>query len=207
MSLMETINRVKQSECMFYSVAGSSVLPMARNSLVAKAMAWGADKIVMIDDDVSWKSEDFQKLVLHPVSIVAGVYQKKQFTQGTTPEFAVSMLPGGMTPDWRGLCEVDGAATGFLRVDREVFEALKPSVCKLYDPSEPSGPVADELFEYFAFGKMLKDDRTAFEGEDYNFCRKARGIGHRTYVDPSMKLGHYAGQFRFGASLPNMDIL
>jgi hypothetical protein len=206
LSLMETVNRVKKSECMFYSVAGSSILPMARNALVAKAMAWGADKIVMIDDDISWKSDDFQRLVLHPVSICAGVYQKRPFTLGERAEFAVSTFPEGFTPDWRGLCEVDGAATGFLRVDREVFEALKPTVCKLYDPKEQTGPVADEMFEYFAYGKMIKDDRTAFEGEDFNFCRKARAIGHRTFIDPAIKLGHYSGQLCFGASLPPMEI-
>jgi hypothetical protein len=102
--------------------------------------------------------------------------------------------------------EVEGAATGFLRIDREVFEAMKPSVCKLYDPrTEPAE--MEELYEYFAFGKMLKNNRTAFEGEDYNFCRKARALGYKTFIDPTMKLGHHVGQYKFGASLPPLSLL
>lgn len=208
MSLMETIQRVKKSECMFYSIVGSSILPMARNSLVAKAMSWGADKIVFIDDDISWKSDDFQRLILHPVPIAAGVYQKRPHDPMAPPEMAVSSFPEGMHADHRGLIEVDGAATGFMRVDREVFEALKPCVVKLYDHRNNEDKAeAAELYEYFAYGKMLKDNRTAFEGEDFNFCRKARSSGFRTFVDPSIKLGHHVGQFRFGAHLTSNDIL
>lgn len=208
MSLMGTIQRVKKSECMFYSVAGSSILPMARNSLVAKAMAWNADKIVFIDDDISWDTEDFQKLILADCPIIAGVYQKRPFKAWETASFAISTMPDiGIQTDHRGLIEVDGAATGFMRVDRKVFDDMKPTVPKLYDPSDPTGPVADELYEYFAYGKMLKDNRTAFEGEDFNFCRKARALGHPTFVDPNFNLHHYVGQLAFGAKLPEQPLL
>ena len=207
MSLMNTITRIKKSECMFFTVIGSSILPMARNLLVAKAMALGADKIVMIDDDVSWQSDDFQRLVIAPEKIVAGVYQKRPHNWQDQPEMAVSLFPTGLEVDDRGLAEVDGAATGFMRVDREVFEAMKASCVKLGDKSlEPDQE--RELFEYFQFARQQKDDGKVYlEGEDYNFCRRARALGFRTYVDPAIKLGHHVGQFRFGASLGVHPIL
>lgn len=206
-SLAATLSRVRQSECVFLTVVGSSILPMARNSLVAKAMAWGADKLVFIDDDVSWDTEDFQKLVLSEPKIMAGVYQKRPHAPHDAPDFAVSSFPDGMKPDFRGLVEVDGAATGFMRIDREVFEAMKPSACRLYDPKTHDGSEANELYEYFAYGKMIKDQRTAFEGEDYAFCRRARALGFKTFIDPAMKLGHHVGQYKFGASLPPLSLL
>jgi hypothetical protein len=206
-SLMETIRRVSKSEVMFFGVLGNSVLPMSRNCLVAKAMAHDADKIIFIDDDVSWQSEDFQKLVLHDVKICAGVYQKRPYDTRAPAEFAVSAFPGGLKTDHRGLVEVDGAATGFMRIDREVFEAMKPSCVKLHDSRTNDPKEIEELYEYFSYGKMLKDGRTAFEGEDYNFCRKARAHGFTTYIDPTMQLGHHVGQFKFDAKLPPMALL
>lgn len=206
-SLLTTIQRVKKSECMFYSVAGSSILPAARNALVAKGMAWGADKLVFIDDDISWDSNDFQKLILHPEPIVAGAYQKRPHHPHAAPEMAVSMFPTGLHADHRGLVEVDGAATGFMRVDREVFEAMKASVVKLHDKTLSDAENL-ELYEYFQFARMQKDDGHVYlEGEDYNFCRKARTLGFKTHVDPAIKLGHHVGQFRFGATMPEMPIL
>lgn len=207
MSLMNTITRVKKSECVFFTVIGSSILPQARNMLIAKGLAMGADKLVLIDDDVSWNSDDFQKLVLHPEPIVAGVYQKRPHNHFDKPEMAVSLFPSGLEADHRGLCEVDGAATGFMRVDREVFEAFKPHCVKLGDKAAEPDQEA-HLYEYFQFARMQKDDGKVYlEGEDYNFCRKARTLGFKTYIDPSIKLGHHVGQFRFGANLGDMPLL
>ncbi len=207
MSLMRTITRIKKSECMFFTVIGSSILPMARNLLIAKGLALGADKFVLIDDDVSWNDDDFQKLVLLPEPIVAGAYQKRPHHPHDAPEMAISLFPSGLEADSRGLCEVDGAATGFMRVDREVFEAMKPHCVKLGDKSlEPDQE--KHLYEFFQFARMQKDDgKTYLEGEDYNFCRKARTLGFKTWVDPSIKLGHHVGQFRFGASLAEQPLL
>jgi GT2 family glycosyltransferase len=207
-SLMATITRVKQSECTFFSNIGCSILPQARNSLVARALAWGADKIVMIDDDVSWRPEDFQKLILAPERIVAGVYQKKphDLEAAKSPEMALSVFPEGLKVDHRGLAEVDGAATGFLRVDREVFEGLKVHCMQLADDSlDPAS--LEHMYEYFTFDRIIKDGKTYLQGEDYGFCRKARAAGFRTFIDPSIKLGHHMGGFKFGASIEPTHLL
>ena len=206
LSLLETIMRVKKSECVFLTNTNNSILPAARNTLVAKAMAWGADKIVFIDDDISWKSDDFQKLVLAPERVVAGVYAKKKQTEGQATSFAVSALPAGFEPDHRGLVEVDGAATGFIRIDREVFEALKSDCVKLHDDSLDADSVK-HLHEWFAFARVQREKGMMLEGEDYNFCRKARAAGFRVFVDPSIHLGHHSAGFKFGAHLPAQNIL
>lgn len=207
MSLMNTITRVKKSECTFFTVIGSSILPMARNLLIAKGLAMGADKLVLIDDDISWHSDDFQKLVLAPEKIVAGAYQKRPHHPTDKPEMAISLFPSGLEADHRGLCEVDGAATGFMCIDREVFETMKNHVVKLGDKAADAEQ-EKHLYEFFQFARQTKEDgKTYLEGEDYNFCRKARTLGFKTWVDPSIKLGHHVGQFRFGASMTEMPLL
>lgn len=206
MSLMHTIPRVSSVECMFYSIVGNSVLPMARNQLVAKAMSWGADKLLFIDDDISWDEDAFKRVVTAPANIVAGAYQKKQEDPTAPPSMAISLHAEGMVVGPNGLYEVDGAGTGFMRVDRCVFEDLKTKCVKLGCDEE--GPAVEkEMYEYFMFGRLIKNDKTYLDGEDYNFCRKARDVGYKTYVDADIKLGHNCGPLKFGAKLETTKII
>ncbi len=208
-SLMQTVTRVKQSQCEFIGNLGNSILPMARNQLVAEAMSMKADKIVMIDDDISWESQAFQRLVLAPKTIVAGVYQKKphDMAGAMNPQLAVSSNPGGLIRDpLTGLVEVDGAATGFMCVDRSVFEDLKPFTQKIHD-DEMKPEVVAELYDYFDYTHQIKNGHTYKKGEDFAFCQKARKAGHKTWIDPDIKLNHCLKGFKFGASLDMKELL
>lgn len=205
-SLADTMRRIQKSEAAFFSVVGVSILHAARNGLVAKALAWGADKLVFLDDDVSWQPEDFQKLVLAPEPIVAGCYQKKVGNMRGPVSFAVSSLPQGFTADHRGLVEVHGAATGFLRVDRSVFEALKPACPKIHDESLTDAETA-HLHQWFDMPLVQQPKGLQVMGEDYAFCQRARGAGYRIWIDPSIRLGHHIGGFKFDAALPQQSIL
>lgn len=206
MSFMTTMQRIRKAEFSFIACKGCSDLPGARNGLIARALAQGADKIVMIDDDISWNSDDFPKLVLGPAPIMAGAYQKRPHHPFEKPEMAISLFEHGMVADERGLIEVEGAATGFMRVDREVFEAMKPH-CEKYDDKSLTPEENAHLHMFFAWGWMEKEGQRYRRGEDYNFCERARGLGFKTVVDPTIKLGHHVGQFKFGATLPEIPVL
>lgn len=205
-SLNATLARMQKTETAFFSVVGSSIIHLARCSLVAQAMEWGADKIVFIDDDISWRPQDFERLILAPEKLVCGAYQKKPFNVYATAEMAISALPGNLVPNDKGLCEIDGAATGFLRIDREVIEGMKPFVQKIHDDSMSAGQVA-EFYEYFYCGKQIRDGRVYTHGEDFYFCAKAREAGFRTFVDPKIELGHHLRGFKFDAKLKTVDLL
>ena len=206
MSLVATMKAMTKADCIFLSNIGSSVIHMSRNVLVAQALAHKVDKVVFIDDDISWTNKGFERLVLAPQPIVAGVYQKKPHNPYAEPSLAVSALPSGLVPNYQGLCEVDGAATGFLRIDTEVFEKLKTTCQKLEDDNlKPEE--RPYLYEFFSFGKLIKDGGTYVHGEDYSFCAKARDVGFKTYVDPEIKLGHHHGNFKFDAALKTFDLL
>lgn len=206
LSMVATIKAMKRAEAIILSNLGSSLLHMARNVLVAQAMAQGADKLVFIDDDISWTPNGFEKLVLAPAKICGGVYQKKMHSMNGQPQMAVSMLPEDQRTNQNGLLEVDGAATGFLRIDREVIEGMKPYCMKVEDqmltPEE-----AKHMHKFFDFGHLIKDNKTYVHGEDYYFCGKAREAGFRTYVDPSIKLGHHSGGMRWDAQMQTVDLL
>lgn len=205
-SLSSTLKAIQRTEVLFLTNIGSSILHMARNTLVAQAMSLGADQIVFIDDDVSWPTAAFERLCTATGTIVGGVYQKKMFHPSGTPEMALSALPEGLVPNKHGLCEVDGAATGFLRIDRQVFEDMKPYVQKLQDDRLNEAENA-ELYEYFAFGKQIRNNFTYAHGEDFYFCKKAREAGHKTYIDPNIHLGHHLRGFKFDAKLKTVELL
>jgi hypothetical protein len=205
-ALVETFRRIQRTDAVFLTVVGSSLLHCARNALVAKALAWGADKVVLLDDDVSWASDDFQKLVLAPEAIVGGVYPKKTGTTHAPTSFAVSALPQGFVPDHRGLVEVHGAATGFLKIDREVFEKIKPITPKIVDASL-SKAENEHLFTFFDFPVVQHDGGMRVMGEDYAFCQRARQVGYRIWIDPTIKVRHHVGGFTFDAALPPLNIL
>lgn len=206
MSLMATMKAMSRVDCIFLSNIGSSLIHMSRNVLVAQALAQKADKIVFIDDDVSWTNNGFERLVLGPQHIVAGVYQKKPHTPHAEPEMALSVNPGGLVPDFTGLCEVDAAATGFIRIDAEVFEKLKTTCQKIEDNSlHPDEAV--HMYEFFSFGKLIKDGKVYVHGEDYAFCHKAREVGYKTYIDPNIRLGHHHGTFKFDAAMKTVELL
>ena len=205
-SLTDTMRRIQKTEAVFMTVVGVSILHMARNTLIARALAWGADRVVMLDDDVSWAPDDFQKLVLHPEPIVGGVYQKKVPDMRGALSFAVSALPTGFQADHRGLVEVHGAATGFLRVDRAVFEAIKPLVPKLHDDALSAEENA-HLHLWCDFPVVQQPMGLMVQGEDYSFCQKARAAGYRIWIDPSIRLGHHIGGFKFDAALPALNVL
>lgn len=207
LSLTSTLKAVQKTDIIFLTTVGNSVLHMARNCLVAQAMAHGADKIVFIDDDISWPNSAFERLVTaEPATIVGGAYQKKMFHMSGKPEMAVSALDENMVPNGYGLIEVDGLPTGFLRIDRQVFEDMKPYVQKLSDdglkPEEDA-----ELYEYFAFGKQIKNGKTYTHGEDFYFCANARKAGHKAFLDPTLQLGHHLRGFKFDAMVKTMSPL
>lgn len=211
LSLARTMCAVSRSKIGVLTVSGNSILHMARNCLVAQAMAMDADKIVFIDDDVSWDAKAFERVITAPATIVAGVYQKKMGHITDQPQLAVSALPsegadGGVIPRDNGLYEVDGAATGFLRIDRKVFEDMKAYVQKLEDDKLTKEQNA-HLYEYFFFAKRMRDNKVYTHGEDYYFCAKAREAGHRTFVDPDITLGHHAAGMKFDAKLKTVSIL
>lgn len=190
-SLAHTISAVPNVA--WFKVVGNSILPDARALCVARALAWGAEKLVFIDDDMSWNAADFRFLVSHPVTICAGAYRLRSDDPAKVA-ISVGWLDDNRETDGRGLIEIDGAGFGFIRIDREVFVAVGGRKYR-------SEALADEeneyLREWFPYG-WAGDLR---EGEDIGFCRRARAAGHKVWLDPAITLGHHAGPMTFRAKL------
>lgn len=148
----------------------------ARNTLVADFLDSGCSDLVFIDSDIGFQNADLLRLLSHDRDVVGGAYPKKSDIE----EFPVWLAGGEVWSDADGLIEVNGIATGFLRIRRAALERLAAEAVS-YRTS--AGRSVKLIFE------RLIVDGARYSG-DIAFCHKWRQVGGRAYVDPDCYLEH-----------------
>ncbi len=157
-------------------------LDNARNASVHEALAWGAEYLLFLDDDVLPPDDGLVKLYLDSLPIVAGLYYDRRppYTSMVVrrkDRSAPWKLQEGVDVDWDvefaknyphdKLVEVDATGFGFMLVNRDVF-------LKMPEP-------------------WFKTSLGC--GEDFYFCWKAAQNGYKVYVDTRVKCLHAADLF------------
>ncbi|GAA4346808.1 hypothetical protein GCM10023165_31580 [Variovorax defluvii] len=199
---------------------GDSLIPRARNRLVAEFMAdarW--THLFWIDADIGFSAEAALRLLLAGRDVVAGVYPLK--TDGWPAEGLRTPLPAGTTReqfeaaharfpanapqgevDEDGFLEVLDAPTGFMLIARGVFETLAEAFPVLrYTPDAPTDDPASRAWPHYRFFDLLAEPGNGrWLSEDYAFCRRWQMTGGKVYVDARSRLGHqglrtYIGDF------------
>lgn len=145
----------------------------SRNCIVNQALDNNADYVMFIDDDIVFKYDDIDKLIAHSKDIVSGLYFGRR--EGRNEPIAYKRVypynifrkraKTDIIDDVDTFQEVQGVGMGFCLIKTDVFR------------------------------KILKHYPTPFEpmkcmGEDLSFCYRARRLGYKVYVDPSILLGH-----------------
>lgn len=160
----------------------NSYISGARASLAHRALKAGADVIVYLDYDLSWKPRDLLTLLETPGDVVAGTYRFKQFD--------VEEYMGNIYSDDTGrpLCRRDGCIkgfrvpAGFLKITREAVARF----AKAY-PHLVFGPPDDrqvDLFNHGAHGGL-------WYGEDYAFSRNWIDAGGEIWIVPNLDIDHH----------------
>lgn len=153
----------------FRSVARDPYIDRARNSLVTEFLVGTeATDILFIDDDVGFEAEAIRKISMVRRPFVGGVYPERK----DEVHFPFDLLPGEVATDVEGLLEVSMVPTGFLRLNRAIFDIMPHK-------------------EVFDKGKRLdffkKNDEV---GEDVDFCRRWRELGGKVFVMPDISFNH-----------------
>lgn len=148
----------------------------ALNVATADFMRSDCDEMVIIDTDLVFGRDHLDMLLAHDVPLVFGLYPKKQ------PGLVFPVMtedgenPFGKSED--ALVEVSCVARGFMKVRKEVFEALQP-VCEQYiDPQTGR--------QEYLYWQNLPGGHS----EDFAFCDKYRSIGGKVLVDQRITLKH-----------------
>lgn len=174
---------------------GCCYIQVVRNNLVHEFLQSDCDKLLFLDDDISWSAKDAIRLVQSPYPITAGVYPMK-----STPEqYPIILncneqgLPLANSDGWLSSPRVP---TGFLCIDRDAFLIIRDKYPHLmYKENTREEPDKwEDKFDYFPQG--VKDGR--WVGEDYAFCDLWAGV---IAVIPDIDFKHYSSERTYTGNL------
>jgi hypothetical protein len=176
------------------NVSGCSVVSRVRNIIVGQFLESDAEHLFMVDSDIAFNADDVIRLLAwnqtKPVVAGIGVARKKE-------KVFFSMLDqdeeNNIQMDKMGLVKAKRVGTGFIMIQRKVFEVLREDHPEwMYHDQNTD----KDLYSFFDF----KSTPDGYIGEDYVFCDRAREHGFTVWIDPTIKLGHmgvheYEGSF------------
>lgn len=160
-------------------LAGCCYLDHSRNILVDHFMKSEATDLLFVDADVGFGVEAALKIAAAGRPVVAGVYPKKSNGE---PEWPVDFRADMIRMDEDGLMEAAHVATGFLRINRSVFETFV--VNGVAPEYSNNGEAA--IRRYF----RTEAREGVFWGEDFQFCEDWLGFGGAVHIIPDLEFQH-----------------
>ena len=164
----------------------------ARASMLGKALKWGADVIVFIDDDVSWSPQDLLTLIETEGDVVGGNYRYK--TDDEVRFMGKPFLGENGHPIVRkydGAISMFAMPAGFLKITRAGVMRFLEAYPTLRMNWHEEGFSVD-LFNHGVH------NGTWF-GEDFAFCRNWLMLDGEIWCPPNLNLVHNSrGYFGLG---------
>jgi hypothetical protein len=197
-------------------LSNESLITRARNLLADHFLKeTDGTHLMFIDADISFEPIDVIKLVLRKKEIIGGAYPIKQINWETIlknkdsidsveglmyssssyvvnlPQYTVekSVLLGGKIELDNGLLEVTGLGTGFVLIQREVFEKME----KYYDND---WFLYEDKKVHLFFDTAIEEQTREYLSEDYFFTRRWLQLGGFVWIEPTVSLIH-TGYYRF----------
>lgn len=165
---------------------GSIAIDKIRNQLAKEAIELGYSETMWIDSDVAFDPDDVDRIRAHGLPIVAGLYLKKN--DGGPATFTSSIMVDLPCGEIGGITEIKYAATGFMYVRCEVYNAI----AKEYEMPLCNEEFGEGLIPYFM--PMISTSASGkpwYLSEDFAFCERARKCGYPIYADTKIRLKHY----------------
>lgn len=166
----------------YYLLSGNCHVDDARNRIIQEFLASDCTDLVFIDADVSWRDADLVKLCQYDVDVVGATYPYRR--EDKKDDMPIRMLMNG-GKSVKGLIEVAGMPTGFLRFKRHVIEQLVLK-CEKFDGNNGHSSMQPLLFQ------RTLDPNGVRWGGDLHVCNLWRRMGGHVYCDPEIILGHAA---------------
>lgn len=214
----------------YLDVSGCPRLPEVRNLLTAQALAMGADEVVFVDNDIAFTPETFVALIERDCDVVGAAPQARlnRWDEGGRLVWQPLDASGGEVDPDTGLMEVAGLGGGFMKARRRVFGAIaEANLAPLYLIREAPPEAWPYLRRHFAYalqpfdadadpwlaarlklhGGVPEQQLYYDEGEDYTFCRNARAVGFKVYVDARLEVVHHEGRCVLDLSFKKIDAM
>lgn len=198
--------------CIF--LGNESLIQRARNTVAHHFLQTDASHLLFIDADQKFRPGDIVKMLQADKGIIAGCVPMKginwqRVRQGAvlnhkelhklTGIFNIHPLDGHKMVNPEEPFQVQYAGTGFMLINRDVFETLKPHSA-VYTNGGETIPKGEEVYDFFPVG--VTDGKLL--SEDFNFCHLYREHGGAVWAAPWCELGHFgsylfSGQYSQGA--------
>ena len=184
----------------------TSLITKARNECISNFMNQTKfDYFLFIDGDIGFNALDVIKLINYDKPFVAATYPKKhlrweeiqkcfyndipetsQELLQKTSEYTIYEKENQIPKD--GLLEVNRVGTGFMMIKRDLIKKMAKKYPELmYKENGKKG------YGFFESAIMNKEHLS----EDYAFCERAKAVGEKVLIDPSIELTHNGGNLKF----------
>lgn len=161
---------------------GCPYISHARSRMLRKALDEGAEIIVFLDYDLSFRPEDLLRLIQTKDDVVSGTYRFKK--DEVAYMATIHTHPDG-TPVARedGCIRADWVPAGFLKVTKTAVEKFMSAYPELLygDPTKYSV----DLFNHGAY-------KGVWYGEDYAFSRRWNACGGKIWLIPHLQITHHS---------------
>jgi len=223
------LSRVAQAygvNAQFSFIFNESLITRARNYLVDEFLRSNFTHMMFIDSDIDFSPMDVIALLAMNKPIVGGPYPKKCIAweniydavkyemvpnddRGKLADFAgdfvFNAVPGTKEIQLNQVTEVLEIGTGFMMVERSVFEKFAESYPQYwYNPDHNRAAAFNgsrKIYQYFQ--AEIEPEHNRYLSEDYWFCQKARAAGHSVWFAPWMVVKHH-GTHIYSGSIPAM---
>jgi hypothetical protein len=151
-----------------------------RNWTVAQALNNKSDYLLMIDDDMVFPVDTLDKLISNGKDICGVAYHSRG------SDVKLKLVPNGIM----SIAEVDKGKYIDLETEtdpkyKDVFECYATGTGIILIKCDILYQIPRPWFEFTYY-----DNGCCKEGEDWNFCFKAKDAGFKIYTDPTIKVGH-----------------
>ena len=183
------------------TMVNESLVPRARNNLVAKFLANpAATHLMFVDADIAWEPESVLRLVLHDKGVVCGAYPMKS----EPIRYVLNIVENAQHSG--SLYEVSTSGTGFMLIKREIIEDLIAAMPELKYRDSLNLGEKYEPYMYALFDTMI-DENGHYLSEDWTFCKRVREVLKKPiWIDTEVKLDHL-GTHRFRGDVDNLKNL
>jgi hypothetical protein len=197
------------------TLLNESLVTRARNTLVNGFLMSDFTHLLFIDADVSFNPQDVIEMVNADKPIIGGMYPQKRLDWFSIENAVKNNVPTEKLKRYtstynfysenqlpisgeRILREVTHMGTGYMLIQREVFEKLSEKVPEYYtgDGEIFFGKKEPEKTKEF-FTTSIDETYGVLLSEDYDFCKKWISLGEKLYI-AEWAYGFHSGTYVFG---------
>jgi hypothetical protein len=189
------------------TVTNESLITRGRNEILSTFMKGAWTHLFWVDADIKFTPDHFWRLLESGHRVSATPYAMKGLNwermareggdsatlRANSVHSVVNILPGSKMEN--GFAEVLDAGTGFMCIERSVFDELiaaHPETQYFSDGTNDAGAERHAIFDV-----IIENGR--YLSEDYTFCRRWQKLGGVIWADvTSPRLGHQ-GSYTYGS--------